>query len=238
MDKSENNRLDHNSKIKNKVKTQNKGKSKKKQEEAEENNPHQHATLLNGEVSIIQNQKNQNLPLQDSSSYNQMQKQNMIDSQSYPNPVIMINPGVESPPASDIIINQQNDSKIHFSSKSQKIICPYCHKKVKTDIEEEFSCLSCIVYSLSFLFPPLFMYFMLCGNIEECICKFSCEETSCRICDSECGCCYYLKCCSCIDDQSSHCCFCDIEHYCSNCGKLIGRRNSLHLCPPCCNCCC
>lgn len=246
MEKSEKNRLDYKSKKKEKDKTHIKGKSKKIKEQAKENNPHQLNILLNNEVPIKknqsnQNQKKQNLPLQDTASYNQMQmqRQNMIDDlQSYQNQVIMINQGVETPPASSII-NQQNDSKIRFSSKSQEIICPYCHKNVRTTIEEEFNCISCIIYSLSFIFPPLFLYFMVCTNIEVCKCQFSCEKTSCHICYSKCGCFYYLSCCSCPQsDDNGQCCFCDIEHYCPNCGKLIGRRDSFHICPPCCNCCC
>ena len=240
MEKSEKSRLDHNPK-----KKKHKGKSKKKQEQTKENNPYQNNILLNGEVSIIQNQLNQNqkkknLPFQEADSYNQIQKQNMINSQSNPNSVIMINPGVEAPSAADIN-NQQDHSKIRLRSKPQEITCPYCHQNMKTSVEEEFNCASFIIYSLSFfLFPPLFLYFMTCATIEECKCIFSCEKYSWTwtfcfcCCDCDC-CCYYLSCCSCPEkDKDGQCCFCDIEHYCSNCGKLIGRRDSLHLCPPCC----
>ena len=241
MEKSEKSRLEHNSNKKKK-----KGKSKKKQEQIKENNPYQNNILLNGEVPIVQTQLNpnqikQNLPLQEASSFSQIQRQNIIDSQLSPNPVIIINPGVEASPANDII-NQENLSRIRFGSKPQKMICPYCHQNMKTNVEEEFNCVSFIIYSLSFLFPPLFLYFMVCANIEECKCGLSCEK-----CNSwtfclciECDCCYYLSCCSCPDsDKNKNCCFCDIEHYCSKCGKLICRKSSFHLCPPCCfrSCC-
>ena len=166
MEKSEKSRLDHNPKKKHK------GKSKKKQEQTKENNPYRNNILLNGEVSIIQNQlnpnqKKQNLPFQEADSYNQIQKQNMINSQLNPNTVIMINPGVEAPSAADIN-NQQDHSKIRLRSKPQEITCPYCHQNIKTNVEEEFNCASFIIYSLSFfLFPPLFLYFMTCATIEE-----------------------------------------------------------------------
>ena len=115
--------------------------------------------------------------MQEADSYNQIQRQNIIDSQLYPNQVVMNNPGVEASPAIDII-NQENHSRIRFGSKPQEIICPYCHRNMITNVEQEFNCVSFIIYSLSFLFPPLFLYFMVCTTIEECKCKFSCEKYS------------------------------------------------------------
>lgn len=232
MEKSEKHRLGHKSKIKEKDNNQIKAKSRKIKEQTKESNALKNSILVNGEVSILQNhsnqiQKKQELPLQDEDSYNGIQLQKIKDPQSI------------KVPSSSSIINQQNTQKILFGYISEEIICPYCHKTMKTDIEQDFNCASCIIFCISFLFPPLFMFFMVCGNIEECICEFSCENISCNICDSQCGCCYYLSCCSCPRSENPNCCCCDVEHYCSKCGKLIGRKNSLSsLCPSCCCCCC
>ena len=232
MEKSEKNRLGHKSKLKEKDKNQIKGKSSKIKQQAKENNPQQNNILLNGEVSIIQNnsnqiQKNQNLPLQDEDSCYQIQQQKIKDQQS-----------IEVPSSSENI-NQQMDQKILLGYVSQEIICPYCHKTMKTNIEEGFNCVSCIIFCISFLFPPLFMFFMLCGSIEKCKCEFSCDQQRISICSSHCDCCYCLNCCTCIQKDNKHCCCCDIEHYCAKCGKLIGTKSSFsNLVPTCCCCCC
>ena len=75
--------------------------------------------------------------------------------------------------------------------------------------------------------------YIICIDIEDCTCVFECA------CMDNALCCY-PKCWSCPDRKTVGDCRCcsDVEHYCSNCGKLIGDRDSLkEICPPCCRCC-
>lgn len=92
------------------------------------------------------------------------------------------------------------------------IICPYCQGNIMTKTEEIFSrptCLKCVASILCYiLFLPIIAFFH-CYPSGRKGCNCSCFGEDCN-----CKCCY------------------DVNHYCSNCGKLIGTRISEdELCP-------
>ena len=180
---------------------------------------------------ISQNQSNQTqikniLPIQDPSSLNQNQNQGMI----YAYPVIIVNQGEGIPQT--FINNQTNDSKIKVGIKPEGIICPHCHQKVLTIIDDKCNCCSFISYMIMIIIFPIMYFYLLCINIEECRCEFGCEP-------SNDGCCCFPTCCKCPSRHNLDRCLCcyDVSHYCPNCGNLIGIRDScLDVCPPCCCC--
>ena len=228
MEKNEKHRLNNNGKGKKRIK----GNNKKIKDNTQENMSQSKQTntiIANGGVIIVQNQPNHhpnsyNLPLQDSARDYQMQPQKMVQ------PVIMAN--LEGGEAPQYISNnaQPIDSKIKVGAKPYKYRCPYCHKIALTNVEEECNCLSFLIYMIMFIIFPIFLIYVTCIDIEECICQWGCGMTDNGIC--------FPTCCRCPDrgtfDKCS--CCCNVTHYCSNCGKLIGTRDAYsHICPSCCH---
>ena len=92
-------------------------------------------------------------------------------------------------------------------------------KKI-TRIDESFSCSTFFMYIFILLLalPPILLCIYILTERDDDRndnkCCFICY--SCSICYTDCKCCI------------------DVDHYCSNCGKKIGSRNSFtELCPCC-----
>ena len=174
-----------------------------------------------------------------------MQPQINMFPQQYSQPVIIANQG-GLPPQNLYAINQNcvnnvdnvdnvnNVNNITFGGNPGNYLCPHCKMNVTSNIEDKCNCLTCIIYLIMFIIFPIYIIYVICIDIEYCSCEFECA------CTND-GLCCYPKCCSCPNRQSKYdncqCC-CDTQHYCSNCGKLIGTKNScIEICPPCCRCC-
>ena len=148
----------------------------------------------------------------------------------YSQPVIVANM-VEGFPQ-PFIKNQTEDLTIEVGVKPEEIICPYCHQKISTIINDKCSCSSCFFYSVMIIIFPIFIIYIMCINIEDCICEFGCSF-------SANGCCF-PTCCRCIsrDNLDGCLCCCDVDHYCPGCGNFIGKRDAcLYICPSSCWCC-
>ena len=200
-----------------------------------ENIPQQQTLNVNNnnKISIVQN-----LPLQDSSSNYQMQPQINMFPQQYAQPVIISNQGGINPQNpyvnnQNCINNINNVNIITFGREPDIYLCPNCQMNVPTNIATKCNCCSFLIFALMMIIFPIFVIYVVCIDIEYCKCGFEC---ACAV-SSEGVPCPYPKCCSCPDRHSA-CDCCDVEHYCSNCGKLIGTRDSCkEICPPCCRCC-
>ena len=219
MEKSENHRLKHKSKT---LVLDNKEIIDKDTREIpiQENIPRQQYLSLNNQVSPPQN-----LPIQDASSNYQMQPQINMFPQQYAQPVIIVNQGGIMPQT-----YYNNNIK---TKKIKQETCPHCHQILLTRVEESCNCFSCIIYTIMIILFPVFVCYIAFLDCEGCTCR----------CDYgwDPGCKPYIRCCSCPDrhtfDKCS--CCCDINHYCSNCGKLLSNKNAcIEICPPYCRCCC
>ena len=142
----------------------------------------------------------------------------------YSYPEMMNNiPGQALPP-NQYISNQmapQPAEPLKFGFSPMLIICPYCQANINTKTEETFNCFTCGCYSFDILLIPIILLLLGAAGGGECKdCSCSCD---CACCGERCNC---------------KCCF-DVNHYCMNCGKLIGTRDSLiELCPCMKNCNC
>ena len=220
MEKSENHRFNY----KSKGNVKEKAKIKEDSKIIKDNISQQQDLISQNQFNQIQIKNI--LPIQDPSSLNQNQNQGMI----YAYPVIIVNQGEGIPQTG--INNQTNVSKIKFGIKPEVIICPHCHQKVLTIIDDKCNCCSFISYMIMIIIFPIMYFYLLCINIEECRCEFGCEP-------SNDGCCCFPTCCKCPSRHNLDRCLCcyDVSHYCPNCGNLIGIRDScLDVCPPCCCC--
>ena len=102
-----------------------------------------------------------------------------------PFPVIIVNQTREIP--QPYIINQkEEDYKIILNANSQAITCPYCHQNISTVIDEKCNCCSFICYMIMMIIFPIFVFYTICVNNEECICELGCDMTD--------NCCCYPTC--------------------------------------------
>jgi len=246
MKKNEKHKFNHKSKINSKDKVKNRKNSKiVKEYPIKDKTSNRPTILLNNELSIVQNQNKkilniQNPALVDQSTIrqfqspeiiSQMQPQTMVIPQPNSQPVIIANSGDNPSISNDNI--PQNDSEIIFKVIPQEILCPHCKCIISTNTEEKCNFFSCIFYFIILIFPVFFVFYELCIDIEDCYCEFECRP-------SNDGCCCFPYCCRCPNRPTfKDClCCCDVEHYCSHCGKLIGTRNAcIEICPRCCRCC-
>ena len=101
-----------------------------------------------------------------------------------------------------IIVNQQlpTVTPITFTTNPVQMVCPYCLQNIVSNVEKNFNCLTCLFY--------LFIS-ALCA-IPILICNGICNSGGLNFgyCNCDCDCC------------------CDAEHFCPNCGKIIGSHNS------------
>ena len=200
-------------------------------------NQNQQTMVINDAMSkeqmvVSQYSNQQNLPLQANQMFAQQSPQPIIitNRAEYAVPQIPIIPYVNN---INNINNQPVNNIIRFRAVPQEFICPYCHKFMRTNLNNSCNCGSCLVYCFILVFPITLIFYMLCINITDCECVFECRTTS-----DGCGC--FPTCCRCPErDNLDKCqCCCDVEHYCPYCGKLIGTRNAWgDICPPCCCCC-
>ena len=129
----------------------------------------------------------------------------------YGNPILMNNYQQGIP-----ITNQINPIQVEplvFGLVPKQIICPYCHTIGLTRIEESFNLLACCCCTCKAIFIPIaFCCIGACagGPIECGGSGKDCCECNCWLC-KECR----RKCCH------------DVNHYCPNCGKMIGTWDSL-----------
>lgn len=115
---------------------------------------------------------------------------------------------------------------LRFGFEAAKIVCPYCHQSSKTRIETSFNCCTCFTYIFLIILIPILIALALYSG-----CGAGCSAgwASSTDCDCNCNCCDGT-CCVCAK-TSCRCCT-DYHHYCVNCGKRIGTRDScLELCP-------
>ena len=151
--------------------------------------------------------------------YYGMQPQQMMP---YPQPILMNGLSEQQLAPNPYILNQiapvpHTLTPLTFGYYAKKVVCPYCQVSNTTKIEESFNCCTfCTYVFISLLIPILLVLLAVagCNNVD---CRGGCDcDCNCRCCRGECDC----KCCI------------DTRHYCSNCGKLLGSRDScFELCP-------
>ena len=132
---------------------------------------------------------------------------------------IMMNGGL---PSNQYIVNQINPisvTPLKFGFLAMTTSCPYCQTNAPTKIEESFNCCTCFCYFFIILLIPILLILAAYSGCHNVHCNNGCT------CDCECCACATCAGCAC------KCCT-DVNHYCSNCGKLLGTRDSCQeLCP-------
>ena len=136
---------------------------------------------------------------------------------------IMMNGGL---PSNQYIVNQINPipvTPLKFGLVAMTTVCPFCQVSAPTKIEESFNCCTCFCYAFIILLIPILLILAAYSGCHNVHCNNGCD-CSCECCAcAACGC----KCCI------------DVNHYCTNCGKLLGTRDSCtELCPCFSNCIC
>lgn len=156
-------------------------------------------------------------PLQQTNSMNQMQgMQPMQPMQGNQYTVNQITPAMSYVP-------------LKFGFESSKIVCPYCNQHSKTRIEQSFNICTCCTYIFIILLIPILIILAAYAGCGASTCSSGCSSADC-----DCNC----NCCICGTGSSSACnCCIDYNHYCSNCGKRIGGRDSCQELCPCFSCC-
>jgi hypothetical protein len=135
-------------------------------------------------------------------------------------------------PPNEYIMNQINPvpvTPLKFGILAMDTLCPFCQTNAPTKIEESFNCCTCFCYSFIILLIPILLIIAAYAGCSNVHCHHGCA------CDCDCNCC------RCNDGDCRCDCKCciDVNHYCSNCGKLLGTRDSCQeLCPCFSNCLC
>ena len=221
MDKSERLRI-KNQKLNPNERNRNRHLSKKSKSVAQENDTEIPNSMvpapgvsMTQSIQVIQNLQgisNNNNLIQNELQNIQPQNnnQNLQQMFQYGNPILMNNNQQQGIP----ITNQINPIQVEplvFGHVPKQIICPYCHTIALTRIEESFNLLACCCCAYKAIFVPIiFICIASCGGVE-CKCnRDECCECNCWLC-KECR----RKCCH------------DVNHYCPNCGKMIGTWDSL-----------
>ena len=200
------------------------------------------AAMSKEQMVLSQNFNQQNIPFQPYQMNTQQISQPVIISNSpeYGVPQMQNIPYINNINNINNVNNVNNvnnpqtiDIRIRLTSRTQEFACPYCHKIMKTNIDERCNCVSFLFYLLLFIIPPLIFIYAILIDITGCYCELECR--ACQDC-----CCFYPSCCRCPQREHLDCrCCCDVNHYCPYCGKLIGTRNACDaICPPCCCCGC
>ena len=136
---------------------------------------------------------------------------------------VMMNGGL---PSNQYIINQINPvpvTPLKFGVIAMTTVCPFCQVSAPTKIEESFNFCTCFCYFFIILLIPILLILAAYSGCHNVHCNNECT------CDCECCACAACACKCCID----------VNHYCTNCGKLLGTRDSCtELCPCFSNCLC
>lgn len=131
---------------------------------------------------------------------------------------VMVNgmPGQAYPP---YLANQTTPlsyAPLKFGFGPAQIVCPYCQVAGPTKIDESFNFCTCFIYIFIIMLIPILIVLAAYSGCTNVHCNNGC--------DCDCTCCYCGTC-------DCKCCI-DTNHYCSNCGKRIGTRDSCQeLCP-------
>ena len=115
-----------------------------------------------------------------------------------------------------IIVNQVNpvlEKPITFGINRKILICPYCNKKITTEVEKKFNYSTLCCFLLILILIPLIIFLAPAScNGNCCNCKkeqkYKSEEPT-EIPDKDC--------CNCCDDAA---------HYCPECKKILGSYSS------------
>ena len=111
---------------------------------------------------------------------------------------------------------------LRFGFEASKIVCPYCNQSCQTKIEESFNFCTCCTYIFIIILIPILIVLAAYSGCGNATCSNTCSNADCCDCNSSCCVCGPCKC---------DCCK-DYNHYCSNCGKRVGGRDSfVELCP-------
>lgn len=116
------------------------------------------------------------------------------------------------------IQNQISPSQLiplDLGSGQAQLICPYCNTYIMSKLEKSFNCFSCCLCCFQIAITPCLL---LCLAA-------SASGGDCKCSDCDCSCCRSEKC-------NGKCCY-DINHYCPNCGKMIGTRDAVKVVCPC-----
>ena len=136
---------------------------------------------------------------------------------------VMMNGGL---PSNQYIVNQINPvavTPLKFGVIAMTTVCPFCQVSAPTKIEESFNFCTCFCYFFIILLIPILLILAAYSGCHNVHCNNGCT------CDCECCACAACACKCCID----------VNHYCTNCGKLLGTRDSCtELCPCFSNCIC
>ena len=129
---------------------------------------------------------------------------------------VMMNGGF---PSNQYIVNQINPvpvTPLKFGVIAMTTVCPFCQVSAPTKIEESFNCCTCFCYFFIILLIPILLILSAYSGCHNVNCNNGCT------CDCTCCVCGACACKCCID----------VNHYCANCGKLLGTRDSCtELCP-------
>ena len=105
-------------------------------------------------------------------------------------------------PKDVIIYNQQlpTVTPISFTTSPVQMVCPFCLQNIVSNVEKNFNCQTCLFYV--FISALCALPLLICSGI--------CNSGGLNLgyCGCDCECC------------------CDAEHFCPNCGKMIGSHNS------------
>ena len=94
---------------------------------------------------------------------------------------------------------------IKFGISPLQIICPYCNQNVVTKTEEIFNYTSCCLFCFFLILIPVLIVLLAMSGCFDASC---CQKDDSKKEECNCKCCY------------------DVKHYCPNCNKIIGIRNS------------
>ena len=185
-------------------------KSKKVQSpQTQENHINNQNIMIQGEVPVIQNQQLYGVPQQQMMMppYGQPVMGNNIPGQYFPPNPYVLN---QIPPVSETV------KPLKFGYIAKEIVCPYCQSNTLTKVEENFNFCTCFCYIFIILLIPILLVLAAYSG---------CNNTHCNNgCDCDCNCCYCGPC-------ECKCCI-DSNHYCANCGKLLGSKDTcMELCP-------
>ena len=130
-----------------------------------------------------------------------------------------------------VIVNQVNPTvakgkgkkgskSIKFTINRRILVCPYCKKKITTDIQKEFNCGAAVCRSMCFLLLPI----TICAAIFTCSCT-DCSGAGCNCCGGEDDSKEKGEPKEIPDKEFCNCCY-DATHTCPECKNVLGNYDS------------